>query len=293
MSHFDVTRTGDARTMTHARGWLMGLTLLALLLAGRPAVAAPGSPPQLVIVSAKADVAAGTLTIDGDSFGDSQPVVALNGMPLVVVSATPSEIVADLPPGLAPGTYLLTVSRGPARTQFDSFDVTLGAAGPPGPTGPTGATGPRGPAGTFTGHFQSPNGAYSLDVTDAGIRLAGPTATVQIVGGTVTIMATNVTIRSDADTTVRSGGNTTIGSAVNTDIRSSVNTTIMSSAGTNIQSSASTSIQSGGATDIKGAAISLNGPGRPAARVNDAVLVDPASGSGVIKTGSPTVSIGD
>jgi len=81
-----------------------------------------------------------------------------------------------------------------------------GPQGPPGPTGDTGATGAtgaQGPAGVFAGHFQSPNGAYSLDIDDAGIRLAGPGASVQIVGSAVhvtgdvaTVSATSITMQS-------------------------------------------------------------------------------------------------
>ena len=53
-----------------------------------------------------------------------------------------------------------------------------GPAGPKGEQGVVGAIGPQGPkgdTGDFSGHFQSPNGLYSIDVTDNGIKLAGPT----------------------------------------------------------------------------------------------------------------------
>lgn len=280
-----------------ARAWSIGLTLLAIICAAHPALAAPNSPPQLVIVSAEADSTAGTVTIDGQAFGDEIPIVTLNGMPLDVVTSTPSEIVATLPPGLDPATYLLTVSRGPARTQFGSFNLTLGAVGPQGPagaTGATGATGPQGPPGTFTGHFQSPNAQYSLDVTDTGIRLAGPGATIQIGNGTVTIMtmgttsvmARNVTVRSDQNTDIQAGQNATIKATSSLDLEASATTTVKAGGTTTIQSVASTNIQ--------GSPIFLNSSGaRPAARVNDGVQVDPASGAGVITGGSTTVFVGN
>jgi len=282
--------------MTNARAWSISLTLLAVLCTALPALAKPDSPPQLTIVSAKADSAAGTLTIDGAAFGDGKPVVTLNGMPLDVVTSTPSEILASLPSGLDPGTYLLTVSRGPATTQFDSFNLTLGAVGPQGPagaTGATGATGPQGPPGTFTGHFQSPNGQYSLDVTDTGIRLAGPGATIQLGNGTVTIMtmgttsvrAQNVMIRSDQNTDIQAGQNATLRASANTDVQASATLTLRAGAGT--------TIQSGGSTDIQGNPIFLNGSARPAARAGDSVQVDPSSGSGMITGGSTTVFIGN
>ena len=264
--------------MTHARGWLMGLTFLTFLLTVLPAVATPG-PTRLVIVSARVDVTAGTLTIDGHDFDDGPLTVTLNGMPLAVMSVTASEIVATLPAGLDPGTYLLTASVGPAVTQFDSFNVTLGAVGPQGPTGP------QGPPGTFSGHFQSPNGSYSLDVTDTGIRLAGPSATIQLANGTVTIMVTNLTVRSSLNTDIRSGDTTTIRSASNTDVRSDATLTLRSGANTNIQAD--------GVTAIQGVNVLLNGGGHPAARFGDAVQVDTASGQGTIQGGSTTVFIGD
>jgi hypothetical protein len=49
-----------------------------------------------------------------------------------------------------------------------------GTQGSTGPTGQDGAQGPTGPAGTFTGHYASPNGLFSIDVGDTGIRLQGP-----------------------------------------------------------------------------------------------------------------------
>lgn len=268
--------------MNDNRVRLIGPTLLAMVCAAHPALAAPGSPPRLVIVSVSADVVAETLTIDGTSFGNDTPVVTLNGTPLTVPIWTPSHIEATLPAGLAPGTYLLTVSRGPATTQFDAFNVTLGAAGPQGPAGPTG---PPGPPGTFTGHFQSPNGQYTLDVTDTGVRLAGPGATMQIGNGTVTIMATNVVVRSDVNTEIRSGATTMVRSGANTDIQSSASTTVNSGATTTIHSAASTS--------INGSPILLNGGSKPAARIGDPVQVDPASGAGTITGGSTTVLVGN
>jgi IPT/TIG domain len=278
------TRKED-EVMNDNRVRLIGATLLAVVCVAHPSLAAPGSPPRLVIVSVTPDVVAETLTIDGTGFGNAEPVVTLNGTPLTVPIWTPSHIEATLPPGLAPGTYLLTVSRGPATTQFDAFNVTLGAAGPQGPAGPTGATGPQGPPGTFTGHFQSPNGQYTLDVTDTGVRLAGPGATMQIGNGTVTIMATNVVVRSDLNTDIRSGATTMVRSGTNTDIQSSVSTTV--------NSGATTTVSSGASTSINGSPVFLNGGSRPAARIGDPVQVDPASGAGAITSGSTTVFVGN
>lgn len=81
-----------------------------------------------------------------------------------------------------------------------------GPQGPQGLQGPQGAQGPQGPtgpAGTFSGHFESPSGDYTLDVTDAGISLAGPDAEVELQGSNVTVLATNnVKVQSGGDATV-------------------------------------------------------------------------------------------
>jgi hypothetical protein len=55
--------------------------------------------------------------------------------------------VAHLPlpaDSILPGSYLLTLSGGPARVQSDSFAVTIGAVGPRGPRGEPGVAGPPG-----------------------------------------------------------------------------------------------------------------------------------------------------
>jgi hypothetical protein len=62
-----------------------------------------------------------------------------------------------------------------------------GAAGPQGETGPQGATGATGPAGpqgppgdAGSATLTSPNGAFSVSVTDNGIFLRGPGGTVYV-----------------------------------------------------------------------------------------------------------------
>ncbi len=117
------------------------------------------------------DVNQTTLFIDGQNFC-AAPTVTLAGSPLAVQSATPTQVIVALPPGLAPGTYYLVVSCGTLAGRTAYYDVALGAIGPAGPTGaqgptgpqgvpgnngaagPTGATGPTGPVGS-----QGPAGA--------------------------------------------------------------------------------------------------------------------------------------
>jgi hypothetical protein len=50
--------------------------------------------------------------------------------------------------------------------------------------------GPKGePGEPFRGTFASPNGLYSISVTNAGIELRGPSASVELDGGTVQVSA--------------------------------------------------------------------------------------------------------
>jgi hypothetical protein len=73
------------------------------------------------------------LTITGINFGSS-PTVTLGGsQQLSVQSSNSTQITANLPANLAPGSYLLFVRFGDPT--FAVFEVTIGAVGPPGPGG--------------------------------------------------------------------------------------------------------------------------------------------------------------
>ena len=110
-----------------------------------------------------------TLTINGSSLCCKTPNVFLGALgPLVVTQQTPTQIVANLPPALLPGDYVLTLSLGKGNddgngNSADSV-VTIGAQGS---TGPTGATGPQGSPGQ-TG-LRGPTGATGAN------GAAGPT----------------------------------------------------------------------------------------------------------------------
>ena len=105
---------------------------------------------KIVITSASVDSTMTRITIGGINFlglnGKKLPTVLLRTTVLALVSETPTQIIALLPAGLTPGTYLLTVANS-SEGSYDTCDVTIGAAGPAGPTGPTGATGATGPQG--------------------------------------------------------------------------------------------------------------------------------------------------
>jgi uncharacterized protein involved in type VI secretion and phage assembly len=108
----------------------------------------------LRIEEARADFEAGLLVIRGQNLARTTgdlPYVALAGEPLSIVSALPTEVVAQIPAGTEPGTYQLVVVRSSGYLPLaDAMDVTLGTAGPrgePGEPGPSGDTGNSGPPG--------------------------------------------------------------------------------------------------------------------------------------------------
>ena len=123
---------------------------------------------QLVVTSAEADLTAERMTIRGLNFGP-HPRVALALAELEVVVGGPEEILAVLPGGLAPGTYLLTVARGGQRHQIGTIDVTIGAVGPEGPPGRDGKEGPAGPVGP-----EGPPGATGQPGAPGPQGLPGP-----------------------------------------------------------------------------------------------------------------------
>lgn len=103
-----------------------------------------------VITSVHPDLTAGLVTIQGRNFGDRRALVRLGATSLAVVSWAGQEVVARLPAATAPGTYVLSLTRGPGFGRSAVVDVTVGAggtAGPPGPPGPAGSPGPPGPPG--------------------------------------------------------------------------------------------------------------------------------------------------
>ena len=92
---------------------------------------------------------AGTLTIFGERFRSGRTLeVTLGRFGLLVVTLdTDTVIGAELPDGIAPGDYLLTLLTGRGASQVASFDLTVGGAGPAGPMGPEGPRGEAGPHG--------------------------------------------------------------------------------------------------------------------------------------------------
>jgi hypothetical protein len=67
--------------------------------------------------------------------------------------------------------YVIGAPGAPAACGTGDAQLSWGMQGPKGETGAP---------GMFTGQFRSPNGQFLLDVTDRGIKLAGPGGRVEI-----------------------------------------------------------------------------------------------------------------
>lgn len=126
------------------------VSVAALICLADVSSVAQSGRPQLLVTHAVATVDAQLLVIDGQYFvwaNDDQPVVTLAGATLTILNVTDTEIQVMLPAGIAPGDYLLKVSRGSGAVQNDAFALTIGAVGPQGPPGMTGPPGPQGEKG--------------------------------------------------------------------------------------------------------------------------------------------------
>ena len=119
----------------------------AVSLTSQSVVAA--TSPSPLITSVTADPLLTTLTITGANLGSpGATVVTLDSYPqLVLTTITNTSVVATLPAGIMPGSYLLMLTRTDTGPKTDEFWVTLGAVGPQGPQGPQGIQGPTGAMG--------------------------------------------------------------------------------------------------------------------------------------------------
>jgi hypothetical protein len=117
------------------------------------------------------DGAPGTNGVDGT-----------NGMPGTDgVSVTGSTLAAG-DAHCANGGSAFTAANGVtyACSGAPGRDGANGVNGKDGKDGTPGVSGPPGPAGDFSGHFASPNGEFALDVSNTGITLSGPYASIQL-----------------------------------------------------------------------------------------------------------------
>ncbi len=165
----------------------------------------------------------------------------------------------------------------------------------------------------FSGTFTSPNGQYSISVTDAGINITGTAgAHILLHNNDLSVRTGTLTVDADTDIQVRGGIGLSMQAGLDITVRASRNLAVQAGANTSIDSGATTSIGgnvtkvngasqtniNGGITTIQGGVITLNGGGgcQPAARLGDLVIGVAVGNPGAVTSnvagGSATVCIG-
>jgi hypothetical protein len=82
-----------------------------------------------VIASATVDAEKNVMVVSGRHFGEGSTVVALGDRVLKIKSQSDHEVVVEIPAGLAPGSYRLTItSSGPSKQSSEPFSAALFAA---------------------------------------------------------------------------------------------------------------------------------------------------------------------
>ena len=122
-----------------------------------------------------ADVVGNDVFISGHSFGTSRaPIVVLGGTTLTVASYAPTSVVATLPAGTKPASYVLALEsfglNGPLLPA--AIVLTVGAVGPQGPAGATGPSGAPGLPGAPGAPGQSVSG-FSVGLGDSHCPYGG------------------------------------------------------------------------------------------------------------------------
>lgn len=174
----------------------------------------------------------------------------------------------------------LRVVDSPASCRSNELPIewnVTGAPGPPGPPGVDGADGADGQDGEpFSGTFTSPNGQYSISVTDTGITLASPDSSIKISSSAIKVETTGV------DQLELKGGGAV---------------SVLGGATLELKGSAITTVEGSGLLALKGGLVRIGPAGSCllAARVTDqiaGVSGGPGPVTGNIITGSSTVCIG-
>src|SRR4051812_44474134 len=104
--------------------WKLVATFLLFETLGMGRIVLAGPDKQLVVLSAVVNRTAETLTLKGQNFGPTTPLVYCETMPMTVVSASDTQLVVMFPSAMPDGTYLLTVSRGNGKPDSGAFYVT-------------------------------------------------------------------------------------------------------------------------------------------------------------------------
>lgn len=118
-----------------------------------------------------------------------------------------------------------------------------------------GQPGPQGAPGGFAGTLASPDGSYSISVTDAGIVLQAPGATARLVGN-------DIMLDSGGDTTLRAAGNLAVSIGSDTSLRIGRNVAVAVGGGTSFQGAGDVTVESARSVALRGgSAVSLNSSG--------------------------------
>lgn len=156
----------------------LALLTVVVTLSARRLVAQPVAQ-QLTITEVTVDSPSpGLLTIEGINLDNGPDLLITLGnspVPLGVLTADSTQIVATLPDPLSSGDYLLIVSTGMGMSRRDVYDLTVGAVGPQGPPGPPGAV-PQGSIILWDLSNQCPQGFTRVAEYDGRFLVASDSA---------------------------------------------------------------------------------------------------------------------
>jgi hypothetical protein len=171
-------------------------------------------------------------------------------------------------PGVSPTVAQLPVSNancpaGGAAITDAAGHVAYVCSGANGRDGTDGTNGTNGEP--FSGTFTSPNGSYSISVTDSGVQIS------TAAGSSINVTDTDVTLHSTGTASFSSDSGLTLKSGTNLLVQAGSNLTAKANANLNIQASANTTLQSAGSLFFTGSSVGINGGGSctPAIRLGD------------------------
>ena len=210
-------------TILRRAGVAAALALAAVAAGHVPAGLA--APPRPNILAVRSDLVADTVTITGTGFGAEAPAVSLGGAPLVVISSSDEQIVAELPAGSSGANHRLVVGAG---SRADSADIWIPGEG---------------------------------IVTRGPIRIESTESDVQIVaGGSRISIASNgrILVTGAGAIDVMAGGALDLRGATTAALRGGAGTTVSAGATLNMTGGASASLGSSGTTAVTGALVRIN-----------------------------------
>ena len=121
--------------------------LLLLLCSCLPSFGATPASVTINSVVINYSTTPNQITVTGQNFCPygRWPMVIFNGTLMVTSACSNTSVTANLPFGVAAGSYRFTITN--SKGSSSTFDVTYGAVGPQGAMGPQGPQGAQGPQG--------------------------------------------------------------------------------------------------------------------------------------------------